>query len=180
MREVFEDVYKCVLQSKVTFIKVRRRTRTARNEVHFSRSAAGLGSKQLYPAQEQGVLGGKETVAAGQVVHRRGHCFTTSSLNAQRKHMSITSSLPRMDHVNGLSLELREIWNTGLSHSDMAAVCCVSRRWRREAGPGAAAIRALAGPNRHNIIRAAVEALGRLGEHAAPHAGAIVARLEMP
>ncbi|KAK3250241.1 hypothetical protein CYMTET_40376 [Cymbomonas tetramitiformis] len=84
---------------------------------------------------------------------------------------------PLMEHVNGLSLEL--LLNTGLSHRDIAAVCCVSRRWRREAGPGAAAIRALAGPTCPGVTQAAVEALGRLREHAAPQAGAIAAHLEI-
>ncbi|KAK3264373.1 hypothetical protein CYMTET_26884 [Cymbomonas tetramitiformis] len=74
----------------------------------------------------------------------------------------------------------------GLSHGDMAAVCCVSRRWRQEAGPGAAAIRALAGPTRNNTTheagaearrdaRVRQAALESLREHAAPYAGAVVA-----
>ncbi|KAK3243883.1 hypothetical protein CYMTET_46487 [Cymbomonas tetramitiformis] len=84
-----------------------------------------------------------------------------------------------MDHIDGLSAELMaKIWNMGLGRGAIAAVCCVSRRWRQEAGPGAAAIRALANPNCGRVIQAALEALGGLEERAAPYAGAIAARLE--
>ncbi|KAK3255898.1 hypothetical protein CYMTET_34943, partial [Cymbomonas tetramitiformis] len=108
---------------------------------------------------------------------------------------------PPKDHVSRIPSELlSSIWSAGLDHRAMAAVCCVSRRWRRVAGPQAAAMRALVVGSRAdiclaipphagaivaqiehaypNVREAAVVVLESLGEHAAPHAGAIAARLE--
>ncbi|KAK3243906.1 hypothetical protein CYMTET_46463 [Cymbomonas tetramitiformis] len=124
---------------------------------------------------DRGDLGCFEPV---QKTHMAGARLHPPKDHVSSIHVAGARLHPPKDHVSRIPSELlSSIWSAGLDHRAMAAVCCVSRRWRRVAGPQAAAMRALAVGSRADICLA-IRVLANAHKPAVPHVGTIATHVE--